>query len=155
VVEVVAAVAKHNGTTSPLTIEHLRACEKEFSSIPDEAAHQDTSFTANLRRAVNKFSFAHVKALWSTPRMAYSTTLVVLLWGIIGLAYPLYNAFLPIYLANAGAQASDGSVYITYRNFVIISVRLSHCASDDRSAEFQVRLSLASLSNGASAGRES
>jgi hypothetical protein len=77
---------------------------------------------ATLRRAASKFSFSHIKALWSTPRLAYSTTLVILLWGIIGLAYPLYNAFLPVYLANAGAQADDGSVYTTYRNYVIISV---------------------------------
>ena len=136
-VEVVAAVAKHNGTTSPLTIEHLRACEMDFSSVPGKAARQDTSFITNMRRAVDKFSFAHIKALWATPRLAYSTTLVVLLWGIIGLAYPLYNAFLPIYLANAGAQASSGSVFITYRNYVIISVTPFRLASDDRFAEFQ------------------
>jgi len=84
---------------------------------------------ATIRRAVSKFSFEHVTALWSAPRLAYSSTLIVLLWGIIGLAYPLYNAFLPLYLANAGAQASDGSVYTTYRNYVIISVR-KHPPSD-------------------------
>jgi len=148
-VEVVAAVAKHNGTASPLTIEHLRECEMEFSSIPGELARQDTSFMTNLRRAVRQFSLAHVKALWSTPRLAYSTTLVVLLWGIIGLAYPLYNAFLPIYLANAGAQASSGSVFITYRNYVIISVTLFRLVSDDRFAEFQAPSLAVLLSNGA------
>jgi hypothetical protein len=152
-VEVVAAVAKANGTTSPLKIEHLRACEIDYSSVPGELAHQDTSYMANIRRAVRKFSFSHIKALWSTPRLAYSTTLVVLLWGIIGLAYPLYNAFLPIYLANAGAQASDGSVYVTYRNYVIISVRGSRCSSDRRFVEFPVPSSQASLSNGVLVGK--
>ena len=129
-------MAKHNGKTNPLTIEHLRECETEFSSFPGAAAHQDTSRKANIRRALRKFSFAHVKALWSTPRLAYSTTLIVLLWGIIGLAYPLYNAFLPLYLANAGAQASDGSVYTTYRNYVIISVLVSFNDADIRCAGF-------------------
>lgn len=121
-VEVVQAVANHNGKTSRLTIEHLRACETEFSFHPGKSLHLDRSKLAIIKRSINKFSLVHVKALWSTPRQAYSTTLVVLLWGIIGLAYPLYNAFLPVYLANAGAQANDGSVYTTYRNYVIISV---------------------------------
>jgi hypothetical protein len=118
---VVQAVAKHNGKVSPLDIEHLQACETELSSTP-EATLQETSKKAILKRTVSKFSLSHIKALFVTPRLAYSTTLVVLLWGIIGLAYPLYNAFLPVYLANAGAQADDGSVYTTYRNYVIISV---------------------------------
>lgn len=121
-VEVVQAVAQHNGKSSPLTIEDLQACETEFSAHPNEAAHQDASWKTIAKRSLSRFSLEHVKALWSSPRLAYSTTLVIILWGIIGLAYPLYNAFLPLYLANAGAQASDGSVYITYRNYVIISV---------------------------------
>jgi len=91
---------------------------------------------AVIHRSLSRFSFAHVKALWSTPRLAYSTSLVVLLWGMIGLAYPLYNAFLPIYLANAGAQASDGSVFVTYRNYVIISVSHALNITDIRSVEF-------------------
>jgi hypothetical protein len=32
--------------------------------------------------------------------MALSTTLVWLSWLLIGLAYPLYNVFLPTYLAH-------------------------------------------------------
>lgn len=124
-VEVVQSVANLNGKTSPLTIEHLRACETEYVSHSGSPVHQDTSMKAIIHRSISKFSLTHVKALWSTPRLAYSTTLVVLLWGIIGLAYPLYNAFLPVYLANAGAQADDGSVYTTYRNYVIISVPIS------------------------------
>lgn len=77
---------------------------------------------AVVQRSVRKFSFAHVKASGSTPRLAYSTTLVVLLWRINGLAWSLYNAFLPVYLHNAGVQADDDTVYTTYRNYVIISV---------------------------------
>jgi hypothetical protein len=115
-------VAKHNGKQTPLTIEHLRRCEVEYSARPGEATSQDISIKAIIKRSVSRFSLEHVKALWSTPRLAYSTTLIVLLWGIIGLAYPLYNAFLPLYLENAGAQLSDGSVYTTYRNYLIISV---------------------------------
>ena len=114
-------MASHNGTTSPLTIDHLRTCEIGFSTHPRETAHLDTSIKAIIKRSINKFSLVHVKALWSTTRLAYSTTLVVLLWGIIGLAYPLYNVFLLLYLEKAGIQYG-WKCLITYRNHVIISV---------------------------------
>jgi hypothetical protein len=42
--------------------------------------------------------------------------------AIIGLAFPLYNAFVPYFLETRGADFGDGSVYITYRNQVILSV---------------------------------
>jgi len=41
---------------------------------------------------------AHVKALFSTPRLAFSTSLITLIYGTLGLAYPLFYAFLGTYL---------------------------------------------------------
>lgn len=40
---------------------------------------------------------------------------------IIGLGFPLYNAFLPYIQATRGAEFGDGSTYITYRNSLIIA----------------------------------
>jgi MFS family permease len=54
--------------------------------------------------------------------MGYSTCLNILSWALIGLAYPLYNVFLPYYLQSRGAVAGDGSTYTTYRNYAIINV---------------------------------
>lgn len=51
--------------------------------------------------------------------MALSTTLVWLSWLLIGLAYPLYNVFLPTYLASRGAMFGESSPYITWRNYAI------------------------------------
>ena len=42
--------------------------------------------------------------------------------GFIGLAYPLYNAFLPFIQATRGFDYGDGSTYLTYRNSLIIAV---------------------------------
>lgn len=36
--------------------------------------------------------------------------LTMAIWALIGLAYPLYNAYLPYILATRGYQAGDGSV---------------------------------------------
>ncbi|KAL1674071.1 major facilitator superfamily domain-containing protein [Schizophyllum commune] len=47
--------------------------------------------------------------------------MTTMLWGLIGLAYPLFNAFLPLYLENR-VSGSDSSTDTTYRNYTIISV---------------------------------
>lgn len=45
----------------------------------------------------------------------------MLVWAFIGLAYPLYNAFLPYLLALRGVQYGDGSTSLTYRNTLIVA----------------------------------
>ncbi|KAG8881170.1 hypothetical protein FRB98_004521 [Tulasnella sp. 332] len=115
-VEIIHKVAKYNSTTSTLTLEDL-------SSIDTLAGHGvETSAQAAIRRNAEKFSWVHIKALFRTRRMAWSTSLIILTWAIIGLAFPLYTAFLPYYLATRGADFGDGSVNTTYRNEVILSV---------------------------------
>ncbi|KAG6332981.1 hypothetical protein ID866_6109 [Astraeus odoratus] len=42
--------------------------------------------------------------------------------ALIGLAFPLYNAFVTYYLETRGAAVGTTSLYITYRNQVILSV---------------------------------
>ncbi|KAL1661252.1 hypothetical protein GGF50DRAFT_118154 [Schizophyllum commune] len=47
--------------------------------------------------------------------------MTIMLWGLIGLAYPLFNAFLPLYLANRVSD-NDSPTDTIYRNYTIISV---------------------------------
>ncbi|KAK5789910.1 hypothetical protein VI817_007197 [Penicillium citrinum] len=61
----------------------------------------------------------HVRGLFATRKMAISTTLVWFSWLLIGLAYPLYNVFLPTYLESRGASFGQTSAYITWRNYAI------------------------------------
>ena len=60
--------------------------------------------------------------LFANRRMGYSTFLNIASWSLIGLAYPLYNVFLPDYLRSRGASTGDGSVNTTYRNYAIVNV---------------------------------
>lgn len=80
-----------------------------------------TKLSANSR-----FSFAevgvHLKGLFLTRRMALSTALIWFSWTLIGLAYPLYNVFLPSYLASRGAQFGETSSYLTWRNYAIVNM---------------------------------
>lgn len=120
-VEVVHKVAAYNGKTSNLTLEDLTKFDQEPDAVEGHKA-LDTSTKAAVQRNVEKFSANHIKSLFRTRTLAISTSLIILIWAIIGLAFPLYNAFVPYYLATRGADFGDGSVYITYRNQVILSV---------------------------------
>lgn len=113
-VEVVHEVARRNGKTSLLSIEHLTALNLE--------GRQGTDATAILRRRLEKINLSHVRALFAEPKLAWSTSLIMLIWAFIGLGFPLYNAFLPYIQATRGADFGDGSTYITYRNSLIIAV---------------------------------
>lgn len=116
-VRIVHEVARRNGKTSSLTVEDLTACENLV--VHDGI---DTSNAAALKRRLEKLNLTHVRALFSTKKLALSTGLIMTVWGFIGLAYPLYNAFLPYIQATRGFDYGDGSTYITYRNSLIIAV---------------------------------
>ncbi|KIJ64332.1 hypothetical protein HYDPIDRAFT_175668 [Hydnomerulius pinastri MD-312] len=116
-VDVIRKLAEYNGKTSTLTVEELEA--------PGRIYEGDSSPARDRRKILSKdskFNAGHIKALFATPKMAWSTSLLIALWGIIGLASTLYNSFLPYLLATRGAVFGDSSLYITYRNQVILSV---------------------------------
>ena len=98
-VKVVHEVARRNGKTSSLTLADLQAL--------DQSGHQETDVAAALARKLEKVNLAHVHALFATKKIAYSTSLITLIWAFIGLAFPLYNAFLPYIQATRGAHFGD------------------------------------------------
>lgn len=128
-VAVIHTIAKYNGKTSSLTLNMLK--EVETVAFADASAEKakakaklglDTSARGAIRQKLALVDTSHVKALFVTKRMAYSTSLLLILWAFIGLAFPLYNGFVTVFLQTRGADFGDGSFYITYRNQVILSV---------------------------------
>ena len=115
-VAVVHRVAKFNGTTSSLTVEELEGAGT-LGGLGDAEAGKggghDTSALGAVRRNLSKLSLSHLRALFATRRLALSTSILVAIWALIGLAFPLYNSFVTYYLATRGADFGDGSVYIT------------------------------------------
>lgn len=73
----------------------------------------------------NRFSFSelgfHLQGLFATRKIALSTSLVWFSWLLIGLAYPLYNVFLPMYLQSRGAKFGVPSPYVTWRNYALVN----------------------------------
>ncbi|KAH7324931.1 major facilitator superfamily domain-containing protein [Stachybotrys elegans] len=113
-VRVVHEVARRNGKTTALTLDDLRACEPEGYVA-------NTNASAAIKRNLQVLNLSQVKPLFATGKLALSTSLIMTVWGLIGLAYPLYNAFLPFIQDTRGADFGDGSTYLTYRNSLIIS----------------------------------
>ncbi|KAH9943665.1 MFS general substrate transporter [Amylocystis lapponica] len=102
-VAVIHRIAAFNGKTSSLTLEELTGAGEKAA-----AANGKGAAAARRRKLLSEssvFNLHHIKALFETPKLAWSTSLLIALWGIIGLASTLYNSFLP-YL----------TYYTTYRN---------------------------------------
>ncbi|PLB49642.1 MFS general substrate transporter [Aspergillus steynii IBT 23096] len=123
-VMVVHEVARRNGKSSNLSAEEL----DPLSSTPIEAQETTVRSSRNglttsdhMRMLLEPVSLPHVKALFNSPRRAWSTSLMILIWTLVGLGFPLYNAFLPFLQQSRGVEFGDGSTYITYRNTLIVA----------------------------------
>ncbi|KAJ2982040.1 hypothetical protein NUW58_g6533 [Xylaria curta] len=114
-VRVVHEVARRNGTESWLTVEHLKACELE-------GYEQHSTARDAVKRKLETVNFTHIRALFATKKLGYSTGALMLVWALIGLAFPLFHAYLPYLQAIRGANFGDGSTYLTYRNNLILAV---------------------------------
>lgn len=90
-VDVIHKVAEYNGVNSSLTLDQLqRAGQTEGH---ENLGPNETSALASVKRSFSHFNFDHLKALFATRKLAWSTTLLIIIWSLIGCAFPLYNSF--------------------------------------------------------------
>lgn len=126
--KVVHQVAGRDGKTTWLSMSHFEAVDAQLARSTTSETNATTSTALNasavdvVKSTLDKFTFGRIRALFSTPRMALSTSLMLLLWMSIGMAYPLYNSFIPIYLENRGVKTGASSLNIVYRNYAIQAV---------------------------------
>lgn len=93
-------------------------------TLEDVQAYGETELPKKKSKLYNGVSGVafHVRGLFETRDLTISTLLLWLSWALIGLAYPLFNVFLPTYLASRGAQFHQLSVDVTWRNYAIVNV---------------------------------
>ncbi|KAH6621572.1 major facilitator superfamily domain-containing protein [Chaetomium sp. MPI-SDFR-AT-0129] len=107
VVETFEYLAKKYNRPCSLTLDKLQAC----GSIRVEGK--------------SKFSFGetfgHIRGLFTTKKTTISTLMIWLSWMMIGIVYPLFYAFLPTYLENAGADVSV-TPYEKWRNYALTNI---------------------------------
>lgn len=79
-VTVVHRVAAFNGKTSNLTVAHLRNAGNLVGDTKDEPWMATSAKGAAIRK-IATIDASHVKPLFATRKLAYSTTLLIILWG--------------------------------------------------------------------------
>lgn len=118
-VGVVHGMAAKNRTTTWLTEEILN----EIGGNP--AAINDVKLTTSqiIKRKLSSFSGERIGPLFHDRKLGMTTALLWFCWATIGMGYPLFNAFLPQYLARGKTSTGEAvSNHITYRNYAITSV---------------------------------
>lgn len=95
-VKVIHKIAKFNGGADrcTLTVEDLKKVDPS-PTIPAAPGVVDAERKNGLSSSGFHFSGSHIKPLFATKKMAWSTSLLIVIWGTIGLASTLYNSFLP------------------------------------------------------------
>jgi len=73
-VKVIHELAKFNGKTSSLTVEELEAPDRASAFSFSKEKH-------GILSKSSKINTRHIKALFNTPKMAWSTSLLIFIWG--------------------------------------------------------------------------
>lgn len=120
-VDTLQRIAKINKTTVSLTVEDLDAID-ELKLDGEIQAGGKKFKNALVEEKLLKYNLNHIRECFGSTRLAISSGLVIFAWALIGLAFPLYNAFLPFYLEQKGDANKPLSVQKTYRNSLIVSV---------------------------------
>lgn len=125
-VRVIHAIAKRNKKTSSLTLEHLQAAARPYliaaGEDPDKVEVKFSTWEL-VKHSVDDFKGKHIRNLFCTKRLATSTSLVIAVWALIGLAYPLFFAFLGSYLtAKLGSADVGDGIDATYAAYTYQAV---------------------------------
>ncbi|KAG9693211.1 MFS general substrate transporter, partial [Aureobasidium melanogenum] len=113
VIDTLQFIANRYNRSCSLTLEQLEACGD--SQAATSASHARSKFSPMK-------TIVHCRGLFATKRMGLSTSLIWFSWLLIGLAYPLYNVFLPTYLATRGAEFGEQSQSVYWRNYAIANL---------------------------------
>jgi MFS family permease len=74
-----------------------------------------------IKRSISRFSLARFRIIFQDKKLGITTLLLWFQWTTIGMAYPLFNAFLPQYLQNSGGEV-ENDVSTVYRNYAITAI---------------------------------
>jgi hypothetical protein len=131
-VEAVNYVARYNGKPETLTLDMLEAIDVQLGNTNVVTAQNTDSpgsskpkkgltYMQIIRESFKDYNANNVRQLFAGRKMAQHTSVTFLIWLTVGIAYPLYFAFITSYLeANASYEAADSLNY-TYMVYCIVS----------------------------------
>lgn len=112
VVKMIHIIAKTNGKESTLAEEDFTAIDSEFVEKTNEQLADGAIApppTPPIKESlIHRYSVKHIAPLFSTPKLAINTSLIILIWFLIGLSYPLFNASLPLWLRLHNVSTTEG-----------------------------------------------
>lgn len=117
-IQTLDAIARYNRKSHSLTLQDLEDIDKEYLEDSSSARIENELIASRLR----KYSLPLIRECFASRELALSLVLVIATWALVGLAFPLYNAFLPTYLESRGSANEALSVSVTYRNTLIVAV---------------------------------
>jgi len=118
VVKVLQDIAQKYNRPCSITLEKMQACGVTGAATDPNARRQSVGAHAKKKFSVGEVG-THLRGLFETKKIGLSTSLIWFSWLLIGLAYPLYNVFLPQYLESRGAETGDDSPSTTWRNYTL------------------------------------
>lgn len=95
-IAVLQEIARVNGKHCSLTVEQLRAVGAGAVAAPDTKDAEAQKSIVALATTVMSETRMHVKALFATRKMAWSTSLLIFLWGKIA-SFPSLVAYLQVF----------------------------------------------------------
>ncbi|KAI1084517.1 sugar transporter [Whalleya microplaca] len=116
-VAVVHGIAHKNRAKTWLTVDIL----EQVGGVSEVVEDEKLGTVEIVKRNLGKFSTDRIGPLFRGNRLAITTVLIWFMWTTIGMGYPLFNAFLPQYLANSGS-GQPTATNIVYRNYAITSI---------------------------------
>ncbi len=141
-VEAVNYICRYNGRPETMTLEMLQYIDQQeqvghVDVQPDENIAAIATATATamaetgprslshleiLRESFRDYSAKNYRKLFASRKMAQHSSVTFLIWLTVGIAYPLYFAFITSYLETKSSYSAVSSLNYTYMIYCIVSV---------------------------------
>ncbi|KAL1857587.1 hypothetical protein Daus18300_010227 [Diaporthe australafricana] len=131
-VEAVNYVARYNGKPETLTLDMLKAIDEAHPGSVTQVAHGENetagetkaplSYTQIITENFKDYSSHSYRKLFASRKMARHSSVIFLIWLTIGVAYPLYFAFITSYLETKSTYSVNSSLNHTYMVYCIVSI---------------------------------
>lgn len=134
-VESVNYIARYNGKPETLTLEMMQDIDRQIYSsavvsstgegepvhaIPDQSERK-VPLKDIIKENFKDFNLNSYRTLFAGRKMAQHSAVTFLIWLTIGIAYPLYFAFITSYLESKSDYSGNTSFSHTYMVYCIVS----------------------------------
>ncbi|KAJ3542363.1 hypothetical protein NM208_g4138 [Fusarium decemcellulare] len=129
-VDAVNYIARYNGKPETLTLDMLQNIDRELGLwVNAENLQAAGAFEkparmthwAILKESFKDYSGSSYKRLFAGRKLAQHTSILFIIWLTVGIAYPLYFAFITSYLQSRSTYVVDTTLDHTYKVYCIVS----------------------------------